>query len=156
MIIVLLFLALIGVALLAAALSIILVHFFLKGLEWLALHTRCLRYEVRNSNEYTGQHNNKETRANDITIRPYAVSRYDLYDIIRNRINKMSENRIGNHCPDDKTDTNKEKYNRYVNRSLPRPTPCPLPSPVKHVGNILNKLLRRVNESGKEPPFLRG
>jgi len=150
MIVVLLSLSLIAVAIISVATAIVMTHFILKGLEVLISHV-ISPYQKRDSNECQRHNNNKEANREDISVCPYSIRRYDLYEAIRNRINEMSENQRRQQCPDQEPQTNKNKEHRYINGCLPRWTPPPLPFPVKHILTIVNKLQRRVNQSGKEP-----
>jgi hypothetical protein len=143
--------SLIGIAVLSVVIAIVLVHFYLRGLEALASHMRPLRYKVWNGNEYARQQNKKETAINDISIPKYEASCYGLYDIIRNYIHKASKQQIGKYCPEKQNQTTKQKPLHYTKGCLPRTTPFSLPLPIKHIGNIVNKLRRHVNQSGKEP-----
>jgi hypothetical protein len=145
MIIVLLVVSLVGVAILSIVIAIIIVHFLLKGLEAVALRVISPRYEIRDGNEYQRDHNNNSATANDIPIHPDTISRYDLYEIIRNLI-KPSENQIGKQCPCQKTNTDKKEYYRYINRFLPRLAPCSLPLPIKHIGSIVDRLIRLIRK----------
>jgi hypothetical protein len=80
------------------------------------------------------------------------IRRYDLYEIIRSRINKILSDPIENQCRNHTRNANAKEYNRYINGHPPRLAQHPLPfPPIKHIRTIVNKLRRRVNESGKEP-----
>jgi hypothetical protein len=133
------------------AIAIITTHLFLKGLEALALRTMRPRYEIGNRNEYGGYPNHKNTHTKRYVIRPYNVSRYDLYEIIRSRMNKTATNQVRNQYPSYKPNANEEEYDCYINRGLPRTIPRPFPFPIKHIVTIVNWLRRAVNQSGKEP-----
>ena len=114
-----------------------------------------LRYPVcqqtTNDKEQETASDNKCAGSEDISIYPLTIRRYDLYDVIRNRINKVGEKQVGEHSPKEETQTYKKEDQRYTNRGLPRPTQRPLPFPIKHISIILNWVKRRVKHSGKEP-----
>ena len=148
----LLILSLIGIAILSAALSIVITHFILRGIEILLPLRHPVHYQATNANERKSDHNHNHTTTDDIPVYPITIRRCDLYDIIRTRINKVAEQQIGKFCPKEEATTNTKKDHSYVNRHPPCVTQHPFPSPtIKHILTIVNKLRRLVNHSGKEP-----
>jgi hypothetical protein len=142
-----------GVAIISIAIAIVVTHFLLKGIEILIPLRHIVHYQTTNDNECeTGQTDNRTNRAH-VAIYPLNIRRYDLYDIIRSRIGKMPCSQVRQQYPSHKPRTDTKEYHRYINRYCPRPTQHPFPIPViKHIHTIVNKLHRRVNQSGKEPP----
>jgi hypothetical protein len=141
----LLILSLIGIALLSVALSIVITHFILRGIEILLPLRHPVHYQTTNANEHESDHNHTPT--DDIPVYPVTIRRCDLYDIICTCINKVAEQQVGKFCPKEEATTNTKKHHSYVNRLPPRATQHPLPIPVvKHIHTIVNKLRRRVNQ----------
>jgi len=146
-------LSLIGIAVLSAALSIVITHFILRGLEILLPLRHPAHYQTTNANEPEGGRNHNHTPTDDIPVYPITIRRCDLYDIIRARINKVTEQQIGKFRPKEEATTNSKKDNGYINHHRPRSTQHPFPiPPIEHIRTIVNKLRRAVNQSGKEPP----
>jgi hypothetical protein len=153
MIVVLFLLSLIGIAILSVALSIVITHFILMGIEALLPLRHIVHYQTTNDNECERDPTNNPATAESKPTYPLTIRHYDLYDIIRSHITKMPKNRTRNQCLNHKDDTNEEEYHRYINRYPPCVTQHPLPfPPIKHIRTIVNKLRRRVNHSGTEPP----
>ena len=152
MIVALFILSLIGAAIISVVLGIVITHFVLRGIEILIPLRHIVHYQTTNDNECeTGQTDNRTDRAH-VAIYPLNIRHYDLYDIIRSRIGKMPCSQVRQQYPSHKPCTDTKEYHRYINRYRPRPTQHPFPIPViKHIHTIVNKLRRRVNQSGKEP-----
>ena len=152
MMVALLILSLIGVAIISVALSIVITHFLLMGIEALLPIRYPMHYETANDNENETAQTNSHADVDNVFIYPLTIRRYDLYEIIRSRISKTSANQIRDLCPNKKADANKKEYYRYINHRPPRLTQHPFPfPPIEHICAIVNKLRRRVNQSGKEP-----
>lgn len=153
MTIALLILSLIGIAIVSIAGTIVITHFLLVGIEILLPLRHPVHYQATNADKCKNDQNHNHTTIDDVPIYPVTIRRYDLYDIIRTRINKVTEQQIGKFCPKQEATTNTKKDHSYINRYPPRITQHPLPSPIKHILTIVNKLRKLVNQSGKEPYF---
>jgi hypothetical protein len=154
-IVALLILSLIGVAIISVLIAVVATHFILRGIEVL-LPIRCrLHQKTANDNECeTGQPENG-TSGTHGSIYPLNIRRCDLYEVIRTRINEMRKNKPTNdECPNNKRNAKPKEYYRYINRHRPPSPQHPFPIPrIEHIRTIVNRLRRRVNQSGKEPQY---
>jgi hypothetical protein len=128
------------------ATAIIIGHFLIKGLQALLLYLlppHRLSSEDNDNNKYEKDHSNLETIINTDTSYPFDIRHYDPCDFLHNLIKSPRPHR-DNYSDNKAYESESEGY-------LPRLTPRPVPLPVKHMVNIVNRLRRRVNQSGKEP-----
>jgi len=152
MIVALFLLSLIGAALISITLGIIITHFVLRVIEALLPLRTPMHHRTTKSDECQSHASHNHPSNEGMVTYHLNIRRYDLYEIIRSRINKMLSDPIENQCRNHTRNANAKEYNRYINRHPPFLAQHPLPfPPIKHIYIIVNKLRRSVNESGKEP-----
>jgi hypothetical protein len=141
-------LALIGAAIVSMAIAGIIVHLLIKGTK--ALLSLSPQHNPNESSEYREEYDNQNTNPPNVPVHPYDLSAYDPYEMMKKAItahrNKSFANQIGDSCPYQATDTNTNKYYGY--------SKCILQFRhiwATHLRGIVDRVRRRVNQSGKEP-----
>ena len=138
--------ATIGILIISVVIASIIGHFFIKGLQTLLLYLlppHQLSSDDNCNNENQTNHNNLETTINDTDRYPFDIRHYDPCYFWHNFITSTSRHQ--------KNNSDNKWYKEYSKCYLPRPTPRSIPLPIKHIGNIVARLRKLVNQSGKEP-----
>jgi hypothetical protein len=136
----------IAIVVISIAIASIIGHFFIKGFQALLLYLfppHDLSSNGNHNNEYQEGQSNLETIINKAVGYPFDIRDYDPCNLLHKLVKSPRP-----HC---KAYGDNKSYERDPKRYLPRPSPRSVPLPIKHIGNIVNRLRRGVNQSGKEP-----
>jgi len=126
------------------ATSITILNLLDKCLDVLISHLKHSPSRASNSIEYVRGHSNYETSHSQVSIQPHISPQKIIHTAITrfsNNIFKITLTKTGGPCQNSDTQGSNKNSFGYLKGCVP----------IKHIGNIVDRLRRRVNQSGKEP-----